>query len=187
MTATEIYNDIQGLENLIYKINKREPLALKELNRLHRIAFGERVTADCSNCHIKAYKKLLSLTILDLENMQNQQFKIKKDALIEYPFRSGQFYSSKSGIEDNIAIAYLSQFPKLIKNFETYPGSESESKELDLSSFEEPEVQAEEDLSTEKSLEKMNKSELQAKFLEIKGVEAEESLTKKELIALIEA
>ena len=134
MTANEIYEDIQGLENLIYKINKREPLAIKELNRLHRIVFGEPVFADCSNCHIKAYKKLLSLTILDLQIMENQKFKIKKDALIEYPFRSGQFYSAKSGISDENAIAYLSEFPKLIKNFEVYPGSESKSKELDLSS-----------------------------------------------------
>jgi len=143
MTATEIYNDIQGLEKLIYQINKREPLAIKELNRLHRLTFGETVTADCSNCHIKAYKKLLSLTIQDLQIMESQKFKIKKDALIEYPFRSGQFYSSKSGIEDSIAIAYLEQFPKLVKNFETYPGSESESKELDLSSVVEAEIPAE--------------------------------------------
>jgi len=180
MTAQELFDSIQNLEILIYKINKREQPAIKELNRLHRIAFGEPVTVSCSNCHIKAYRKLLSLTLKELETMENQNFKIKKSALIEYPARSGQFYSASKGIEDKVAIEYLKQFPQLIKNFETYPGSESESKELDLSSFE----KVEEPIK-EKPLDRMNKTELQSKYKEVIGEDADADLDKKDLIIAI--
>lgn len=112
--------------------------------------------------------------------MENQNFKIKKSALIEYPARSGQFYSASKGIEDKVAIEYLKQFPQLIKNFETYPGSESETKVLDLSSFE----KVEEPIK-EKPLDRMNKTELQAKYKEVIGDEADADLDKKDLIIAI--
>jgi hypothetical protein len=163
MTVKEIFDSVQGLENLIYQINKREPEAIKELNKLHRLAFGEPVNVGCSNCHIKAYKKLLSLTLLDLENMENQKFKIKKDALIEYPIRSGQFYSSKLGIDDATAKKYLSEFPKMAKHFEVIPEDEPVN---------------------EKPLSKMNLIELQKKYNEVTGLESGE-MTKKTIIEIL--
>lgn len=163
MDINQLFADIQELNNLIYKINKREPSAISELNRLNRILFGEVVTAGCSNCHIKAFRKLTSLTISDLKAMENQKFKIKKDVLVEYPFRSGQFFSSALGVSNELAIEYLTNHPDKLSQFEVYPGSESESKELD----------------------KMNKTELQAKYKSIIGSDPDDSLTKKELIEAI--
>lgn len=132
MDVKKIYDDIQNLNNLIYQINKREYKAIEELNRLHRIVFGETVTTGCSNCHIKAFKKLILITIKELQEMADQKFKIKKEHLIEWPAGSGSFYSSKLGISDEVATAYLDRFPKHLDKFEVYPGSESESKELKL-------------------------------------------------------
>lgn len=130
MDVKKTYSDIQNLSNLIYQINKREYKAIEELNRLHRLVFGEKVTTGCSNCHIKAYKKLISLTIKELQDMADQKFKIKKEHLIEWPI--GSFYSSKLGIPDEVAVAFLERFPKHLDKFEVYPGSDSESKELKL-------------------------------------------------------
>lgn len=133
MKAVELYQDIQNLSNLIYQINKRDHLAIEELNRLHLIVFNSKVEATCSNCHIKAYKKLISLTIEELKEMESQKFKIKEGVRVEYPV--GTHYTSTSGISNDVAVKYLEQFPKLIKNFSVYPGSDSESKELDLKSL----------------------------------------------------
>jgi len=132
MNVKKTYEDIQKLYDLIFAINKREYKAIEELNRLNRIVFGEPVVTGCSNCHIKAYKNLISLTIKDLQEMADQKFKIKKEHLIEWPAGSGAFYSSKLGISDEVATAYLERFPKHLDKFEVYPGSESESKELSV-------------------------------------------------------
>lgn len=132
MDVKKTYDDIQNLSNLIYLINKRDYKAIEELNRLHRIAFGSEVFANCSNCHIKAYKKLMSLTIKDLQEMENQNFKISPEHLIEWPAGTGTFYSSTLGIPNEVAVDYLKRFPKNIDKFSVYPGSESESGELDL-------------------------------------------------------
>lgn len=131
MDVNTTYTEIQALELLIYAINKREKSAIAELNRLHKLVYGETVTAGCSNCHIKAFKKLLSLTKQDLENMENQNFKINKDSLIEYPARSGEFYSSANGIEDAKAVELLKEYPQLVSHFDIYPGHED--GKLDLS------------------------------------------------------
>lgn len=179
MTTEQLYEELQGLNNLIYQINKRQPEAIQKLNRLNRMIYGETVTAGCSNCHIKAFNKLTSLTIEDLEIMENQNFKLKKGVLLEYPHMSGQFYSSVRGIDDKTATAYLEQFPKKLTSFEKYPGSDSESKELDLSAIEaEP---------AGKDLSKMNKADLQTEYEKVKGEKPDDSLTKAELIKAIEA
>lgn len=109
--------------------------------------------------------------------MENQDFKIKKGILVEYPFRSGQFFSAALGVSNELAIEYLTAHPSKIDQFEVYPGSESESKKLDLSSL----------AKEEKSLDKMNKVELQAKYNQVLSADADESLTKKELIEAINA
>ena len=185
MDIQQIYQDLQGLNNLIVKINKRDKEAMKELNRLHKMLFGSYVKAGCSNCHIKAYQMLTSITIKDLENMENQKFKLKENVMLEFPARSGQFFTSVKGISNEIASEYLANFPNGISKFGVYPGSDSEKKEYTPLVAEIKEENVVE--NTEKSIEKMNKEELQAKFLEVKGVEADEALTKKELLAELQA
>lgn len=175
MNVEEVYNDILALNDLIYQISKKQPEALGELNRLYRIVYGETVEAGCSGCHTKAFKRLTSLTINDLHNMENQQFKIKKGVLVEYPFQSGQFFSSALGVSNELATEYLTNHPQMIDQFEVYPGSESESKELDLSLLEEQPA----DLS------RMNKAQLQAVYEEFIGTKPDESLTKAELTKAI--
>lgn len=179
MDIKQTYADVQALDSLIYHINKREPEAIGELNRLYRIIYGETVVAGCSNCHIKAFKKLLSLTIKDLETMENQNFKIKKGVLVEYPFRSGQFFSSALGVSDELATEYLTAHPTMIHQFEIYPGSESVSKELDLSLINQNEKG--------KDLDKMNKTQLQVKYNKVFNAEADDSLNKRQLIDAIES
>jgi hypothetical protein len=176
MNIEETFQDIQALETLVYQISKRQPAALAELNRLYRIVYGETVTAGCSGCHLKAYKKLTSLTINDLQEMENQDFKIKKGVLVEYPFRSGQFFSSALGVSNEVAVQYLTEHPSKIDQFEVYPGSESESKELDLSSLQV--------VSTD--LSKLNKTGLQAEFAKAFGEAPDEALTKAELTKAIQ-
>lgn len=177
MNTDQIFNDIQALNDLIYKINKREPEAIKELNRLNRIVFGETVIAGCSNCHIKAFRRLTTLSIEDLKTMEEQKFKIKKGILVEFPFRSGQFFSAALGVTNELAIEYLTAHPDKIDQFEVYPGSESESKKLDLS---EVNPQATKEVS------RMNKSELQKVYATVIGSEADDSLSKNDLIKAIE-
>jgi hypothetical protein len=177
MDIEETFRGIQGLEDLVYQISKREPAALEELNRLYRIVYGETVTAGCSGCHLKAYKKLTSLTINDLQEMEDQDFKIKQGVLVEYPFRSGQFFSSALGVTNELAVEYLTEHPAMIDQFEVYPGSESESKELDLSLLGSP-------VGTD--LSKLNKTGLQAEYAKAFGNAPDEALTKAELIKAIE-
>lgn len=126
MKTSEIYEQIQQLNSLIYKINKREDQAVNELNRLHKIVFGENINTKCSNCHIKAFNKLINLTIQDLETMENSKYKIKKGVLIEYP--SGTHYTSVKGIPDDVAKKYLKDFPQLAKNFEEIPKEEKKQE-----------------------------------------------------------
>ncbi len=178
MDINQIYTDIQELNNLIYLINKRDTSAIEELNRLYRIVFGETVTAGCSNCHIKAFRKLTDLTIQDLSIMQEQKFKIKKGVLVEYPFRSGRFFSAALGITNELATEYLKAYPQKVTKFEVYPGSESESGALDLSSVSGKDSQ--------NDLSKMNKTALQAEYLKTFDVAADESLTKAQLKEAIE-
>lgn len=121
MDVKKTYSDIQNLSNLIYLINKRDITAVEELKRIYKEVFNDMFDLGCSNCHIRAYKELISLTIEDLKIMENQNFKLKKTSLIEYPAGSAQFFSSKKGISDKDAIAYLTALPKRIDQFEEYP------------------------------------------------------------------
>lgn len=172
MDSEKVLQDIQALYDLVHLISKKQPEALAELNRLYMIVYGETVTAGCSGCHLKAYKKLTSLTLQDLQNMENQKFKIKKGVLIEFPFRSGEFVSSASDpvTVDRVATAYLTAHPSKISEFDVYPGSDSESKEFQLSA------------DPGKDLSRMNKAELQAEYKSVIGEDADDSLTKAELI-----
>jgi hypothetical protein len=189
MNTEEVFLQLQALNGLIIKITKREPEAIAELNRLYRILYGETVTAGCSNCHIKAFHKLTSLTIDDLNTMNDQNFKIKKGVLVEYPFQSGQFFSAALGVSDELATEYLTAHPQMIEQFEVYPGSESESKELDLSLLETPADLSEngDDENGEKPLSRMNKTELQSEYLKVLGTQPDEELTKAQLTEAINA
>lgn len=139
MDKLQILADISALQNLILKINKREPNAIAELNRLYRLLFGEVVVAGCTNCHIKAYHRLIQITLNDLTEMENQNFKLKKGVRIEYPFNSGQNFTAKTGISNEKATEMLINHPELISRFEVYPGSEDETPSLRL-----PELQPQE-------------------------------------------
>lgn len=172
MDIEKIFVEIQNLNNLIYRINKRDKDALNEMNRLHKIVFGTKINEGCSNCHIKAFNKLLSLTYQDLQEMENQNFKIKPDALIEHPAGSGQFYSAANGIDDKTAFEILTGNPKLLKHFESYPKDEAGKLSGSISSV---------DLS------KLNKEKLQAVYKKEFGEDADESLTKAQLVEAIEA
>lgn len=133
MDINKIYRDCQAIKALIPRITDREQGAINELNRLYMEMFGERVRATCSNCHIKAVHRLLNLTLNDIEIMNNQSFKLKKGVLINWPFRSNQYFNSIGGMPDSEAIDFLRSSPHNIDKFSTYPGSDSETKALDLS------------------------------------------------------
>ncbi len=64
--------------------------------------------------------------------MNNQNFKLKKNQLINWPFRSSQFFTAAGGISDATAIEYLTADLRRLDKFASYPGSDSESKQLDL-------------------------------------------------------
>lgn len=162
MDVQSVYNQIQDLHKLNYLLSTKDKDASQELNRVHKLVFGEAIDFGCGNCRIKAFHKLTSLTLDKLKEMENQGYKIKKGVLIEFPVGSGQFYNSQSGISDEKAKAYLKALPHRADNFAVIP-VETEGK----------------------SLESMNKAELQAKYKEVKGEDAAEELTKKELISEI--
>lgn len=130
MNVKKTYSDIQNLSSLIYLINKRDATAVDELKRVYKEVFNDMFDLGCSNCHIRAYKELISLTIEDLKIMENQNFKLKKSSLIEYPAGSAQFFSSKKGISDKDAIAYLTALPKRIDQFDEYPTNADGSVKL---------------------------------------------------------
>jgi len=120
MDINLVFEQIQSLNSMIYAINKRQPEAIRLLDRLNRWVFGESVTAGCTNCHIKAFKKLTSLTLQDLEAMSNKKFELKKGLLVEYPFRSGKFYVSET-MTDDIAAKYLTDHPHKVDQFARVP------------------------------------------------------------------
>lgn len=120
MDIQATFDQIQQLNSLIYDINKRKPAAIKLLNTLNRRIFGESVSPDCSNCHIKAFQLLTKLTLKDLEAIANKEFVLLKGILIEYPFRSGQHYINGT-MPDSIAREYLTKYPKMVRNFSRYP------------------------------------------------------------------
>lgn len=120
MDVNLVFEQIQSLNGMIYAINKRHPEAIMLLDRLNRWIYGESVTAGCTNCHIKAFKKLTSLTLQDLEAMNNKQFELKKGLLIEYPFRSGNFYVTGM-MSDEVAARYLTEHPNKVDQFSRVP------------------------------------------------------------------
>lgn len=120
MDINLVFEQIQSLNGMIYAINKREPEAIRLLDKLNRQLFGESVVINCSNCHIKAFKKLTSLTIQDLQAMSEKRFKLKKGILVEFPFRSGNFYVAET-MTDEISERYLRTHPQMVKQFASYP------------------------------------------------------------------
>ncbi len=120
MDIKATFEQIKGLNALIYQINKREKSALKVLYKLHRQIFGEDICADCSNGHIKGYNRLVRLTLAELTAMANKEFKLLKGRMVEYPFRSGTFYVSET-MPDEIAREYLTKHPQMVRNFSQYP------------------------------------------------------------------
>jgi len=184
MDVEKVFEDIQGLHKLNYLLSKKDKVASKELNRLHKLVYGESIDFGCGNCRIKAFHKLTSLTLEFLNQMENQNFKIKKGVLVEFPYGSGTFYNNLSGIPDDKAVQYLSALPHRISNFDVYPGHDSKSGELNLSLLAPKAVEEEE--KKDADLSKMNKVQLQAKYKEAIGSDADDSLTKKELISAID-
>lgn len=177
MDVQSVYERLQQLPSLILKINKREREAISILNGLSRLLFGETVVAGCTNCHIKAYHKLTSLTLKDLEVMNARKFKLNKGITIESPVRSGQYFNDAT-MTDEIAKDFLLNNPKGIKHFAEYPKDAEGNLQLV-----EPVAEV---IEEGKPLSKMNKAELQEKYLEVTGKEAEEDLNKANLIELIE-
>lgn len=177
MNIEQTWQDIQSLPGLIYKINKKDNEAIQLLDKLSRILFSEPVIAGCSNCHIKAYHKLTNLTYQNLIEMEQRQFKLKKNIALEYPRRSGMHFNSET-LTDAMAKDYLINHPDGVSNFDVFPMDQNGNLKLH-----EDAIQV---VDEEKSLDKMNKTELQEKYKEVTGDEPEESLTKKELISVIE-
>lgn len=138
MDVQSVYERLQQLPSLILKINKRETEAISILNSLSRLLFGETVVAGCTNCHIKAYHKLTSLTLKDLEVMNARKFKLNKGITIESPIRSGQYFNDAT-MTDEIAKDFLLNNPKGIKHFSEYP----KDAEGNLQLFEAVEIQEE--------------------------------------------
>ncbi|MDF3076125.1 MAG: hypothetical protein K0S09_14 [Sphingobacteriaceae bacterium] len=165
MDVEQTWQELQQLPSLIVKINQREKEALHLLYRLSKRVLGEAVTASCSNCHIKAFHKLTSITYQNLIDMSEQKFKLKKGVLID-PENNGQHYSN-ANLTDEIAAKILAKNPKLEKYFESVGTIGKAHDENDLS--------------------KLNKAELQAKYQEKFGEEADDKLTKAELTKAIEA
>jgi len=145
MNVKKTYSDIQKLSNLLHLLGKRDLEAVNELKRIYQLVFNDMFELGCSNCHIRAYKELISLTLEDLIKMENQNFKLKKTALIEYPAGSAVFYSAKKGISDKDAIDYLTAIPKRIDQFEEYPKNADGSVKLTKESAKKKEEAVKED------------------------------------------
>lgn len=172
MDIEKTWAELQTLPSLILKINKRDKSSIQILNKLNLSLFGESVIAGCSNCHIKAFRKLTSLTYQNLIDMNNKKFKLKKGITIEFPVRGGKFYNSET-LTDDLARIILVNHPEMKQHFASVP------VEQEPGSLKE-EVKA--NVSDEKPLDKMNKKELQAEYVAAIGEAPSPDLTKAELI-----
>lgn len=139
MEAKELYQEIQDLQQLIIPIAKRQPFAINKLAEVYYKVFKETFTVGCKSCPTKAFGKLQNISLQTLITMTNQKFKLKKEALINYPAFSGQHYSSHN-ITDEKAIEILTAYPSLIENFEKYPTKGDGSVDLELTDEETAEV-----------------------------------------------
>lgn len=122
MDYESIYKDIQNLSQLIIKIGKKEPEAIKELSRVHAMVYGVGVHVTCHNCHIKAYHKLIGLTTENIKAMNEREFVLKagQSFTLNNEFGSDKFYISHN-LTDDIAREHLSNVPEDIALFEVYP------------------------------------------------------------------
>lgn len=120
MDIEKIWQEIQVLPSLILKINKRDKSAIAILNKLNLSLFGESVIAGCSNCHIKSYRKITSLTYQNLIDMSNKKYKLKKGITIEFPVRGGKHYNDET-LTDELAKEILINHPEMKQHFANIP------------------------------------------------------------------
>ena len=120
MAPEELIERIQGLNNLVIKLGKRDPEALAELDTLHREAFGIGYEVGCKKCYTQAFHKLQALTLEKLIEMKEQKFKLKPGVLIQYPAFSPDMYTS-ANMTDEVAERYLKDNPEGSQFFESIP------------------------------------------------------------------
>ncbi|TZF84514.1 hypothetical protein FW774_05870 [Pedobacter sp. BS3] len=117
MSPEEIFNGILELQSRYAELGRREPQTVEQLRKLHLAAFGERLEKSCGNCITKAYFKISRLTLQNLIDMSEKQFKLKKDALLSY---KGDHYTN-ANLTDKVAAEVLEKYPKMAKMFESTP------------------------------------------------------------------
>lgn len=125
----ELYDRIQNLQNLLYKISKFDPQALSELAELYRIILGKTLKITCQDCRMQAYRELTSLTEEKIKAMTNKKFKLKENDQVYF---DAQHYLNVN-LTDEAAVRMLTQVPTLIAHFENYPTDDDGN--LDLSNF----------------------------------------------------
>lgn len=178
MDIEKIWSELQELPSMILRINKREVSAIAVLDRLSKIVLGTTLDGHCSNCIISTYKQLVNTTYQTLQKMEDQKFKLNPDVIIEYPNRGGNFYNHKT-MTDDIARDILLNIPSHIQHFAEYPQVDGA---VDLSN---PNAVTEA-VAEGKDVNKMNKTELQALYAELKGEDAPEDFSKADLLKAVQ-
>lgn len=136
MTFTE---EVQLLLDSHAEIATKQPEALRLLNSVHKALFGSNVKQGCGDCTVKAFTNIRKYIYLqqqkkdfNLETMvkfKDRNFAIKDGKVLTMP---GASYTNDN-LTDESAVDILTRYPNLVKHFEKYPGSETPTKELDLS------------------------------------------------------
>lgn len=139
MTITEKINKVF---DSYAEIAQKQPEALSLLHSVYKELFGEGVKKECGDCNVKAFRRIQKYISLqkqsndnfNLETMKkfkDRNFALKQGKVLTIAFTADAI--TNDNMTDEKAIDILSRYPNFLKYFDKYPGSDTPSKELDLS------------------------------------------------------
>lgn len=127
MDVDNIWERIQALPGLLYKISVKDPAAIEELRYLWYVTTQQELKVGCRDCRTKAYTEVTSFTKEKLIAMADQTHKLKDG--VDLLFFDNTHYTPQT-LTDDVARRMVEKTPAMKDYFETLP-SEVESEELD--------------------------------------------------------
>lgn len=138
MTFTEQVNTLLANYG---ELAAKQPEAVQLLNSVYKALFGSYVKKGCGDCNYKAYTAIQKEVYLqqqkpnfNLETMQkfkDRNFVLKEGKVLTIAFTADAV--TNANMTDDKAIELLTRYPNFLKHFSKYPGSDTPTKELDLS------------------------------------------------------
>lgn len=138
MTFTEQVNTLLANYG---ELAAKQPEAVQLLNSVYKALFGSYVKKGCGDCNYKAYTEIQKEVYLqqqkpnfNLETMQkfkDRNFVLKEGKVLTIAFTADAI--TNANMTDDKAIELLTRYPNFLKHFAKYPGSDTPTKELDLS------------------------------------------------------